>query len=468
MRLRSILPVLVIVVLLISGCERISMALLPTPKPTNFPEKTSTSTAIFTPQPTSTPTDYIDVDEAALSGVTINIWHAWGSPQSEIFEAQIAEFNRRNLWNITVRAQPFPDWNSLFAAVNTASASNELPELIVTLPESALAWDAQGNVVDLTDYVHHPKWGLSADEIADIPRVILEQDQVGSKMLGLPAERSTRLLFYNARWARELGFESAPDNEREFRSQACAANKQFRSDSILSNDGYGGWVVDADPQSAISWLNAFGGGATIDHTYNFNTEENTTALAFQKTLYDDSCAWIYTGLEQFAPLADRKALFMSGDLTDLAAQTNAFSMAKNNDEWDVIPFPGAKGKSILAYGPSFTVMKSTPEKQLAAWLFARWMLKPKVQAQWVEATGMLPLRKSAMKLLEDYSSSHPQWAEAVALLNVARIEPQMSSWRTVKYVLGDGAYSIFRLNLPTSDIPSVLDEMQVTAEDLNK
>jgi multiple sugar transport system substrate-binding protein len=340
--------------------------------------------------------------------------------------------------------------------------------LIVALPEYILAWNALGNVVDLTDYVNHPKWGLTAVEIADIPKVFLEQDQVGTKMLGLPAERSTRLLFYNARWARELGFESAPVNEREFRSQACAANKQFRSDSILNNDGYGGWVVDADPQSTTSWLNAFGGGAAIDQTYNFNTQENIAALDFQKTLYDDSCAWIYTGLEKFAPLAERKALFMSGDLTELAAQANAFSMAKNSDEWDVIPYPGTEGKSILAYGPSFTIMKNTPEKQLAAWLFARWMLKPGIQASWVEATGMLPLRKSTMKLLGDYSNSHPQWAQAVTLLDVAEIQPQLSSWRTVKYVLGDGTYSIFRLNLPTSDIPSVLEEMQGTAEDLSK
>jgi multiple sugar transport system substrate-binding protein len=467
MRLRTILLILVIVVLLISGCERISMALLPTPIPTRLPSPTSSPTPPQ-PQPTPTPSDAIGVDGSVLDGVTVNVWHAWGSPQREIFEAQIAEFNRRNLWNITVRAQPFPDWNSLYEAANQAAESNELPELIVALPEYALSWDAQGNVVDLTDYVNHPKWGLTAQEIADIPRVIWGQDQVGKKRLGLPAERSTRLLFYNARWGRELGFESAPDNEREFRSQACAANKQYRSDSVSSNDGYGGWIVDADPQSAISWLNAFGGGATINQTYAFNTEENSAALIFLKTLYDDSCAWIYTGLDRFAPLADRKALFMSGDLTELAEQDNAFSMAKNSDEWEVIPYPGAEEKSILAYGPSFTVMKNTPEKQLAAWLFARWMLTPAIQAQWVKATGMLPLREAALKLLEDYSNLHPQWAQAVALLDLAKIQPQVSSWRTVKYVLGDGTFSIFRLNLPTGDIPSVLEEMQATADELSK
>jgi ABC-type glycerol-3-phosphate transport system substrate-binding protein len=113
-------------------------------------------------------------------------------------------------------------------------------------------------------------------------------------------------------------------------------------------------------------------------------------------------------------------------------------------------------------------MNQSPEKQLAAWLFARWMLKPDVQAQWVEATGMLPLRKSALRQLSDYASAHPQWGQAAALMGLAEIQPQMSSWQTVKYVLGDGVYSIFRLDLPASDIPTILNEMQSTAEEVSK
>ena len=408
------------------------------------------------------------MDESEITGVEIEIWHGWGSPQKEILEAQIADFNRRNLWNITVSAQPFSDWSTLYDAVNQAAESNELPELVAALPEYALAWDAQDSVIDLTDYVAHPKWGLTTDEVADIPQVFWEQDQVGEKRLGVPAERSTRLLFYNARWGRELGFESSPENDLEFRAQACAANKQFRSDSILSNDGYGGWIVDSDPQSALSWLLSFDGGAVDGSSYDFVTDNNSAALTFLKKLFDDSCAWVYTGPDAYAPLADRTALFTSGDLTELTDQDYAFSMAKNSDDWEVIPYPGAEEKIILAYGPSFTVLKTTPGKQLAAWLFARWMLKPEVQTQWTKATGMLPLRNSSMKSLTSYAASHPQWAQAVALLEQAKLEPQVPSWRTVKHVLGDGLYSIFRLNLPTSDVPSVLEEIQATAEDLSR
>lgn len=442
------------------------MSLLATPQKTITPTQKEKSTA--TPSLTPTPQDTIGVDKSALQGVTIDVWHAWGSPQRELFEAQIAEFNRRNPWGIIVRAQPYPDWEALREAVDQPINIDDSPDLVVALPEYALAWDAQNSVVDLTGYVAHPKWGLTPEEVADIPPVFWKQDQVGTKRLGLPAERSTRLLFYNSSWAREMGFASAPDNESEFRAQACAANKQFRNDKILSNDGYGGWIVDSDPQTALSWMKSFGGGAINKNVYDFNTEENLAALTYLKDLFDDSCAWLYTGLDHYAPLAGRSALFMSGDLTELVDQANAFSIANNSDEWTVIPFPGSEKKPILSYGPSFTVMKSTPEKQLAAWLFARWMLKPDVQTQWVKTTGMLPLRKSSMKSLESYAVAHPQWAQAVKLLYLAVNQPQMESWRTVKYVLGDGMYSIFRLNLSSSDIPAVLNEMQSTANELSK
>lgn len=468
MRSRILNFIFLIIILATSGCERISIPSMPAARPTHTPETESTTLPTSTKYVTPTPQDVIGVDTSALVGLEIEIWHAWGSPQKELLEAQIADFNRRNLWNITVNSRPFADWISLYEAVNQAAESNELPELVVTLPEYALAWDTEGIVVDLADYTDHPKWGFTADEIADIPQAFWEQDQVSEKRLGLPAERSTRLLFYNARWGRELGFESGPDNELEFQAQACAANMQFRSDSVLSNDGYGGWIVDADPQSALSWLYSFGGSAVDGNSYGFVTDENTAAMAYLKKLFDDSCAWIYTGLDPYVPLPDRTALFIAGDLSELADQEYAFTLAENSDDWEVIPFPGDDRRTILVYGPSFTVMEDSPEKQLAAWLFARSMLKPEIQTQWTKATGMLPLRKSSMNFLKSYAISHPQWAQAVALLGLAELQPKMASWRTVKYTLGDGLYSIFRLNIPASDVPSVLEQIQETAEDLDK
>ncbi len=91
----------------------------------------------------------------------------------------------------------------------------------------------------------------------------------------------------------------------------------------------------------------------------------------------------------------------------------------------------------MAYGPSYSVLKSTPEKQLAAWLFARWLLSPESQSRWVEATGLFPLRIPPGDI-GPYRAASPQWQAAVGYLSLAQGVPQLASWRKVRYVLEDG------------------------------
>jgi len=123
---------------------------------------------------------------------------------------------------------------------------------------------------------------------------------------------------------------------------------------------------------------------------------------------------------------------------------------------------------LVVYGSSYVILKSTPEKQLASWLFARWLLSPENQKKWVEFTGLFPLRTSSLDLLGDYKDSHPQWAEAVALLPQAQIEPQLASWRKVRVMLGDGFDAMFHSNTPAGRVAEILAIMESTSRDLTK
>jgi multiple sugar transport system substrate-binding protein len=418
-----------------------------------------------------TPTVFLDpvgVQPDDLKGVTVKLWHAWPSPQREILEAQIADFNLNNPWGIVVRAKPFIDYAALNEAVSVSLAEGNPPQLVAALPEDILTWDASASVVDLSTYITHKKWGMTAGEIDDIPAVVWAQDQIGERRLGLPAERSARLLYYNRTWAGDLGFDTPPKTADEFREQACAANASFKSDKLYSNDGYGGWIVDSDRQTILAWIEAFDGGVVTDGKYTFEAAPNLEALSYIKSLLDDNCAWVYAGQDLPQQFVKRDALFISGDLSEINYQQQLFDIAKSTDKWSLIGFPGTDESKIIVYGPSFAVLKTTPEQQLAAWLFARSMLKPEIQARWVKATGLLPLSKSSLDLLKDYKNNHPLWAAAVKLMDSAGIEPQLASWHTVKYVLDDGTNSIFRLGIPAQDIPDVLAQMQKTALNLSK
>jgi multiple sugar transport system substrate-binding protein len=477
MQLPRLLALSLLTVLIVSACGPGSPAAsvtldLPTVTGTAVPAPTLTTalpsisppTASPTPALTPTPLPTLGVDPALLRGLSLQAWHAFAGPAYDLFTRQAAQFNAENEWGIQVNPTAYGDYTSLFEAANSALDSDQPPDLVAALPEQTLSWDARGAVVDLNPYLNDPQWALPANAVADIPAAFWAQDIVNGRQLGLPAQRSARFLFYNQTWARELGFNNPPTSAQDFRTQACAANASFCQDKDVTNDMKGGWVLDTHWQTTYSWLLAFGGGVVNGNAYAFHTDPNLAALQFIKDLSDSYCAW--PSETPYASFVSRSALFLSGDLSELPAVTESMAGLKNSDEWTVIPFPGSQSSVLVAYGPSYSLLRTTPEKQLAAWLFARWLLSPESQSQWVESTGLLPLRDSVLGMIQPYRQASPQWDAAAGYLSLAQDVPQLASWRKVRYVLQDGMTVLFQQNLPEDQLPAVLDEMDSMAREL--
>jgi multiple sugar transport system substrate-binding protein len=451
MRLTRLLALSLLTVLTFAAC----VPGTPAPGTTlDLPTVTGAPSLIptLTPSPTLTPIPTLGVDSASLHGVNIQVWQAFAGPANDLFTSQAAQFTAENEWGIVVNP--------------TALDSGQSPDLVAALPEQTLAWDAAGVVVDLNPYLGDPQWGLAAGTEVDIPSIFWAQDHANGKQLGIPAQRSARFIFYNQTWAHELGFNSPPVTAQDFRQQACAANASFRADADPKNDGYGGWIVDTHWQTTYSWLLAFGGGVADGSNYGFRTDPNLAALQFEKGLFDSHCAWLSTEPTPFDSFARRSALFVSADLAGLPAEMESMSRLKNSDEWTVIPFPGLQGSVVVSYGSSYSVLKSTPAKQLAAWLFACWLLSPESQSRWVEATGLFLLRSSSLEMIQPYRQALPQWDAALGSLSSAQNVPQLASWRKVRYVLEDGMTVLFQTNLSADKLPTVLTEMDSMAQEL--
>jgi multiple sugar transport system substrate-binding protein len=432
--------------------------------PTSAPDAAPSPTATSTPVPVST----LGVDAESLRGAVIMAWHPWFGVEAALFETQVADFNATNEWGITVLVAGQSNYSELFNNVTDSLAAPDKPNLVIGLPEQALYWDERTGVVDLTPYVADPIWGLSETDVADFPAVFWEQDQVGDKRLGMPAQRTTRLMYYNQTWASALGFGTPPATAAEFREQACAANASFRSNEDVKDDAYGGWLVDTDPLTAMSWMLAFGGGPLDGEGYRFLKPQNIDAFRFVKTIFEEGCAFELSDTSPMDAFASRRALFITSGLEDLSAQSRALLSLPNSDEWTVISFPGDGSESMAVYGSSFIVMPSTDAQQLATWLFIRWMLSTENQSRWVSTTGMFPLRTSTLNLVADYAAAHPQWVEAVKLLPHGQGTPRLANWRQIRLVLGDGFDYMFRVNLPVGQVASILAQMDTAVQDLMK
>jgi multiple sugar transport system substrate-binding protein/sn-glycerol 3-phosphate transport system substrate-binding protein len=411
------------------------------------------------------------VKKEALRGVQVQVWDPWFGAQASLFESQVAQFNKTNEWGIVVNAQDKENYSELYSETTDAIKNGGLPQVVIALPEYALGWGAK--VIDLNTYLHDPDYGLSALDISDFANAVWLQDEVDGKRYGVPAERTARFILYNQSWARELGFSSPPKTSADFEQQACAAHAALGKDADPNNDALGGWLIDTDAMTALSWLLAFNGGVQEAKGYRFLTPGNVATFKYLKVLQQQGCAWVPSADSPvYDRFAARQALFSTGDLEDLIAQSRAFLAAGSNDEWTVLPFPGDQQQAVVVYGSSFVMFKSDDVTQLASWLFIRWMLSADNQARWVQSTGLFPLRTSTLDQLTSYGTDHPQWAEAVKLLPGAKITPQLASWRLVRVMLGDGFSDMFDIirhpDMTDGQVPIILKQMDDTAADLNK
>jgi ABC-type glycerol-3-phosphate transport system substrate-binding protein len=449
-----------------SACTPSVPSELDTPSPP--PNPTANAAATNTPAPA---VSRLQVEKEALRGVQVKLWHPWFGAEASLLESQIAKFNTENEWGIVVSAESKGNYSELFAQTEAANKESTFPQIVIGFPEYALEW--QDHVVDLTAYVSDPLYGFNPTEISDFPTVVWDQDDVEGKRFAMPAQRTARFLLYNQSWARELGFNSPPATSSEFEQQSCAAHKALGSDQDPENDALGGWLIDTDAMTPLSWMIAFDGGVQEEKGYRFLTPGNIAAFKYVKVLQQKNCAWVASlDLPASDRFASRQALFATASLEDFPDQARAFAAANNPDEWTILKFPGDGQSALVVYGSSFIMFESDDVTQLASWLFIRWLLSAENQARWVQSTGLFPLRDSTMSLLADYSASHPQWAEAVKLLPEGKNTPQLASWRNVRTMLEDGFRDMFDTirhpDLTDGQVPLILKQMDDTAQDLNK
>jgi ABC-type glycerol-3-phosphate transport system substrate-binding protein len=119
---------------------------------------------------------------------------------------------------------------------------------------------------------------------------------------------------------------------------------------------------------------------------------------------------------------------------------------------------------MLVDSPGLMVTADTPENQMAAWLFARYLLSPEVQAKLVQSGFSLPVRSSTMDLLGDFANRYPQWAQAVEMMDIARPVPISSDWGIGQWVLQDGFYRL--LQGERDDLPTILEDVDVLVSEL--
>lgn len=430
-----------------------------------------------TPAPTSlpaaTPTPGLGVDLNRLTGLKIEFWHPWSGETAQAMAELVELFNLSNELGIQVELRAPGSLEELDGQVGEALAAEAGPDLVAAYLFQALEWDVLQPLVDLAPYIEDPRWGLDEAERSDFYPVFWQAGHVGGRQLALPALGSGQALFYNQSWAEALGFSQPPETPQQLIDQVCAAARANQQDGDPDNDGTGGLLLSTHYSPMLGWLGGFGAAVydpavSSGSPYAFESPAVVEAFTFLRSLYDQGCAWLPEAPYPEQAFAGRRALIAANSLANLPLQSQAMARAGNLDRWMVLPFLSPDGQPVIdVYGPGFEIFTSTPEEQLAAWIFARWLAAPERHARLVEAAHGLPVGKGALAFLQEYQAGQPKWAAAQMYTELGRAEPVSRSWKTVRWALSDAASQLFRSYFTIDQAPSLARFLDQTADELH-
>ena len=399
------------------------------------------------------------------SGQTIVWWHNHSGSREENLLPLVDQFNQANACGIVIEAQNQGSYNDIRDKVNASAASGELPAaLVVGYQNDQAFYQLNSSLTDLNDYVADDTWGLGEAQ-ADFYPSFFDQSihtAFGGQRLGFPPNRSMEVLYYNQTWLEELGYDGPPTTPDEFKEMACTAAE-------ANGDGTGGFILREDASAVAAWTFAFGGDILTEDGahYVYNGPATIEAMTFLKGMADEGCGFLFTEGFPNPEFAARRAIFTMGSSSGIPfyagdIATVAEEKGTDPDEWGVTAIPHTTAEPVQnIYGGDIMITATTPEQQLAAWVFIKWFTTPEVQAQWDQISGYFPTRQGTNEFLTDYFTENPQWAQAVDLLPYAYYEPQLISYQSAR----DGAEEAFNAIIQGADIQATLDELTETANE---
>ncbi|HEY7035818.1 MAG TPA: ABC transporter substrate-binding protein [Thermomicrobiales bacterium] len=241
----------------------------------------------------------------------------------------------------------------------------------------------------------------------------------------LPFARSTPLFYYNVDAFNEAGLEGPPAKWSDF---AAAAPKLVKKDgSTVTRSAF----AYAPNPSDLSWhfqgvCWAFGGHySDPDFKIRINEPEAVAAGEFERKSIQDGWASVSQDLDQ-GPKSDFYNGLTAATIDSTGSLTTVLANAKFNVGTAFLPAEVTFGCSTGGAGLAI-LANTSAEKQQAAFKYMAFATSPDITTYWSQATGYMPVRKSAIasQAMQDFFAQHPQYKVAVDQL--PKTQPQDSA-----------------------------------------
>jgi sn-glycerol 3-phosphate transport system substrate-binding protein len=364
----------------------------------------------------SLPNCPLDALDDANKPVEITYWHAMTRANEDELNRLTREFNAQQQ-DVRVTLSASASYTDNTTRFKAGLSTGKLPDLMQGEDSSLQILIDSQSVLPAASCLKAD----GADTSDLIPRVVAYYS-VNDVLYAMPFNDSNPILYYNKAVFRRAGLdpEQPPRTFDEVEADARTI--------VQSGAAQFGIALKTDSWPVEHWL-AKAAQTIVDH------DNGRTARA-EKVTFDDPTGisifqWfddmvasklaLSTGtseLDHYLAVGNGRAAMTIDTSAALGTISQLFAAGQfENVQLGVGPMPGPTspdGGVLVGGAANYIVSSSAPEKQAAAYEFAKYLASAKVQSEWAAATGYVPVSKSSatMSPLAERYAQEPEYKVA--------------------------------------------------------
>ncbi|BCA86916.1 ABC transporter substrate-binding protein [Enterococcus saigonensis] len=319
---------------------------------------------------------------------TVTFWHAMNGAQEEALTKITKDFMKENP-KIKIELQNQSQYSDLQAKINsTLPSPNDLPTISQAYP--GWLWNAAQDdmLVDLKPYMDDKTIGWGEQE--EIRKPLLEGAQIEGKQYGIPFNKSTEALVYNADLLKKYGV-AVPKTLDELKEASKTIYEKSNHEVIGAGfDSLNNYYV-------IGMENK---GEDFTKDLKFDSKKSKEVIDYYLDGVKDGYFRI-AGSDKYlsGPFANGKVAMFIGSI---AGEGYVKKDTEGKFEYGVAPRPE---KTNLQQGTDVYMFNSATAKQKsAAFMYLKYLSSPDVQLYWAEQTGYMPILQSVLES-DEYKKS---------------------------------------------------------------
>jgi ABC-type glycerol-3-phosphate transport system substrate-binding protein len=351
-----------------------------------------------------------DQMELGASGpVEIDFWHIQATIYGEAVHEIVEQFNEEYEGKIKVNETFQGMYDELNKKIGASLAGGGLPNVSMAYESDTLEYMKADQVKELDEFISSEKYGYTEEGLSDINEGVLARQQIpqyDGKTMSWIHGNSSMGTYYNKDILSEAGIDKPAETWKEFEQQALDIYEKTGVPALAVNpNGLGG--------NFGIWLRTYGieplalDGSMVD----YGNEHAVELLGIIKNLVDKGAIYYAEDTEQ--EFTNGRAAM---EISTTARSSTKIELIQDTIDWGIalIPQGDLNKKSTGLWGGNHIMFKSTPEKELASWVFMKYFASAKAQAIYASKTGYFPAVKSALdtELLSENFAANPQKLDA--------------------------------------------------------